>query len=146
MEKMSADAQHELRIYVSGRVGPQLRSWLRWEMTVHPKRRYQETRTGRRFQKSRGTLGSVSPLGQRSRLPLGFHRATSSLTAPMIGSPIAVRGRLSHDTPTFAAHAIARWSRPEGLIRYPRPRPFLILSDAGGSNGDGCRAWKTEPR
>jgi hypothetical protein len=51
---------------------------------------------------------------------------------------------VSHDTPTFAAHAIAHWWRQEGSLRYPRSRPLLILSDTGGSNGYRCRAWKTE--
>jgi hypothetical protein len=51
---------------------------------------------------------------------------------------------VSHDTPAFAAHAIAHWWRQEGLLRYPRSRQLLILSDTGGSNGCRCRAWKTE--
>jgi len=51
---------------------------------------------------------------------------------------------VSHDTPTFAAHAIAHWWCQEGSLRYPRSRQLLILSDTGGSNGYRCRAWKTE--
>ena len=51
---------------------------------------------------------------------------------------------VSHDTPAFAAHAIAHWWRQEGSLRYPRSRQLLILSDTGGSNGYRCRAWKTE--
>ena len=51
---------------------------------------------------------------------------------------------VSHDTPAFAAHAIAHWWRREGSPRYHGPGPLLILADTGGSNGCRCRAWKTE--
>ena len=51
---------------------------------------------------------------------------------------------ISHDTPTFAAHAIAHWWCQEGSLRYPRSRQLLILSDTGGSNGYRCHAWKTQ--
>ena len=51
---------------------------------------------------------------------------------------------VSHDTPAFAAHAIAHWWRREGLVQYPRSRQLLILADTGGSNGARPRAWKTE--
>jgi hypothetical protein len=62
--------------------------------------------------------------------------------------PVANRGSVvvgvSHDTPTFAAHAIARWWRREAQPRYADSRQLLILADTGGSNGCRCRAWKTE--
>lgn len=51
---------------------------------------------------------------------------------------------MSHDTPHFAARAIARWWSREGLPRYPRADRLLVLADTGGSNGYRCRAWKTE--
>lgn len=51
---------------------------------------------------------------------------------------------VSHDTPAFAAHAIAHWWRREGSLRYRGPGQLLILADTGGSNGCRCRAWKTE--
>lgn len=51
---------------------------------------------------------------------------------------------VSHDTPAFAARAIARWWQQDGCRRYPRARRMLVLGDTGGSNGCRCRAWKTE--
>ena len=51
---------------------------------------------------------------------------------------------VSHDTPAFAARAIARWWQHDGGVRYPRARRLLVLGDTGGSNGYRCRAWKTE--
>ncbi len=51
---------------------------------------------------------------------------------------------VSHDTPAFAAGAIARWWQHDGCARYPRARRLLLLGDTGGSNGYRCRAWKTE--
>ena len=51
---------------------------------------------------------------------------------------------ISHDTPTFAAHAIAHWWRQEGSERYSGSRQLLILADTGGSNSCRCYAWKTE--
>ena len=51
---------------------------------------------------------------------------------------------VSHDTPAFAAHCIARWWQREGVLRYRSARRLLILADSGGSNGHRCRAWKTE--
>ena len=51
---------------------------------------------------------------------------------------------VSHDTPAFAAHAIAHWWCREGSPRYHGPGQLLILADTGGSNGCRCRAWKTE--
>lgn len=51
---------------------------------------------------------------------------------------------VSHDTPAFAAHAIAHWWRQEGSQRYSRSPRLLILADTGGSNSCRCHAWKTE--
>lgn len=48
----------------------------------------------------------------------------------------------SHDTPAFAADAIAQWWKKEGSLRYPQAEHLLILADNGGSNGSVCRAWK----
>lgn len=49
---------------------------------------------------------------------------------------------LSHDTPAFAADAIAQWWKSEGRRRYPKAHKLLILADSGGSNSSRCRAWK----
>lgn len=51
---------------------------------------------------------------------------------------------VSHDTPAFAARALARWWHHEGSGRYAHARRLLLLGDTGGSNGYRCRAWKTE--
>jgi hypothetical protein len=51
---------------------------------------------------------------------------------------------ISHDTPAFAAHAIAHWWRQEGTPRYSGSRQLLILADTGGSNSCRYYAWKTE--
>jgi hypothetical protein len=51
---------------------------------------------------------------------------------------------ISHDTPAFAAHAIAYWWHKEGSTRYRGSRQLLILADTGGSNSCRCYAWKTE--
>jgi hypothetical protein len=51
---------------------------------------------------------------------------------------------VSHDTPAFAARALARWWHREGGGRYAHARRLLVLGDTGGSNGSRCRAWKTE--
>ena len=51
---------------------------------------------------------------------------------------------VSHDTPAFAAHAIAHWWQQEGSQRYSRSRQLLVLADTGGSNSCRCYAWKTE--
>jgi len=51
---------------------------------------------------------------------------------------------VSHDTPAFAAHAIAPWWHQEGSTRYSGSRQLLILAVTGGSNSCRCHAWKTE--
>src|SRR5208283_2475442 len=69
-------------------------------------------------------------------IPYGIYDLLANRGSVVVG--------VSHDTPTFAAHAIAHWWREEGSLRYPRSRQLLILSDTGGSNGYRCRAWKTQ--
>jgi hypothetical protein len=69
-------------------------------------------------------------------IPYGVYDLTENRGAFVVG--------VSHDTPAFAAHAIAHWWRQEGSRRYPRSRKLLILADTGGSNGCRCHAWKTE--
>jgi hypothetical protein len=69
-------------------------------------------------------------------IPYGIYDLLANRGSVVVG--------VSHDTPTFAAHAIAHWWCQEGLLRYPRSRQLLILSDTGGSNGYRCRAWKTQ--
>jgi DDE family transposase len=65
-----------------------------------------------------------------------------------IYDPLGHRGSVivgvSHNTPTFAAHAVAHWWRREGRVHYAPARELLILADTGGSNGYRCAAWKTE--
>jgi hypothetical protein len=69
-------------------------------------------------------------------IPYGIYDLVANRGSVVVG--------VSHDTPAFAAHAIAHWWCQEGLTRYPHSRQLLILSDTGGSNGYRCRAWKTE--
>lgn len=63
-----------------------------------------------------------------------------------IYDPVANRGMVmvgvSHNTPPFAAHAIAHWWQREGQPAYRGSRQLLILADTGGSNGYRCAAWK----
>ena len=69
-------------------------------------------------------------------IPYGIYDLRANRGSVVVG--------VSHDTPAFAAHAISHWWITEGVLRYPRSRKLLILSDTGGSNGYRCRAWKTE--
>ena len=69
-------------------------------------------------------------------IPYGIYDVTENRGAFVVG--------VSHDTPAFAAHAIAHWWRQEGSQRYSGSRKLLILADTGGSNGCRCHAWKTE--
>jgi hypothetical protein len=69
-------------------------------------------------------------------IPYGIYDVAENRGALVIG--------VSHDTPAFAAHAIAHWWRQEGSKRYAASRQLLILADTGGSNGCRCYAWKTE--
>lgn len=45
----------------------------------------------------------------------------------------------SHDTPEFAAYAIAQWWADPDRPRFQQEDKLLILADAGGSNN--CRYW-----
>ncbi len=69
-------------------------------------------------------------------IPYGIYDVHQNRGALVVG--------VSHDTPAFAAHAIAHWWRQEGSQRYARSRELLILADTGGSNSYRCYAWKTE--
>jgi hypothetical protein len=69
-------------------------------------------------------------------IPYGIYDVHENRGALVVG--------VSHDTPAFAAHAIAHWWRHEGSQRYSDSRQLLILADTGGSNSCRCHAWKTE--
>lgn len=69
-------------------------------------------------------------------IPYGIYDIHENRGALVVG--------VSHDTPAFAAHAIAHWWRHEGSQRYSGSRQLLILADTGGSNSCRCYAWKTE--
>jgi hypothetical protein len=69
-------------------------------------------------------------------IPYGIYDVHENRGALVVG--------VSHDTPAFAAHAIAHWWRQEGSPRYAGSRQLLILADTGGSNSCRCHAWKTE--
>jgi hypothetical protein len=78
-----------------------------------------------------------------------FRSEASALAVPYgILDTQANRGHvvvgISHDTPAFAADAIAHWWKREGRIRYPNTNSLLILADSGGSNSARCRAWKQQ--
>lgn len=57
-------------------------------------------------------------------IPYGIYDVNENRGALVVG--------VSHDTPTFAAHAIAYWWRQEGSHRYSGSRQLLILADTGG--------------
>jgi Rhodopirellula transposase DDE domain len=69
-------------------------------------------------------------------IPYGIYDVMENRGALVVG--------ISHDTPAFAAHAIAHWWLQEGSTRYSGSRQLLILADTGGSNSCRCYAWKTE--
>jgi hypothetical protein len=69
-------------------------------------------------------------------IPFGVYDISRNRGSIVVGT--------SHDTPAFAAHAIAHWWQQEGVLDYAGSRQLLILADTGGSNGYRCRAWKTE--
>jgi hypothetical protein len=50
----------------------------------------------------------------------------------------------SHDTPAFAAHAIATWWKREGSRCYGRSPKLLVLADSGGRNSCTSWLWKIE--
>ena len=63
-----------------------------------------------------------------------------------IYEPLTNRGLVvvgtSYDTPEFAVEAIAMWLKCSGVAHSSNINHFLILCDAGGSNGYRPRAWK----
>src|SRR2546428_712789 len=65
-----------------------------------------------------------------------------------VDDPLGHRGSIivgvSHNTPAFAAHAVAHWWRREGRVHYAPARELLILADTGGSNGYRRAARETE--
>ena len=69
-------------------------------------------------------------------IPYGIYDVMENRGALVVG--------VSHDTPAFAAHAIAHWWHQEAYTRYRGSRQLLILADTGGSNSCRCYAWKTE--
>ena len=69
-------------------------------------------------------------------IPYGVYDTQANRGAVFVGT--------SHDTPAFAADAIAQWWRQEGRQRYPAARELFILADGGGSNGPRLRLWKYE--
>jgi hypothetical protein len=49
-----------------------------------------------------------------------------------------------HDTAAFAVATLRRWWQQVGRAVYPEAERLLVCADAGGSNGDRVRAWKTQ--
>jgi hypothetical protein len=49
-----------------------------------------------------------------------------------------------HDTAAFAVQTLRRWWQQVGSRSYPQADRLLVGADAGGSNGDRVRAWRTE--
>jgi hypothetical protein len=61
------------------------------------------------------------------------------------GRPARRRGPgVDHDTAAFAVQTLRRWWQQVGRLAYPEAERLLVCADAGGSNGDRVRAWKTE--
>jgi hypothetical protein len=48
----------------------------------------------------------------------------------------------SHNTPEFAATAIARWWKSEGRAAHQGVKKLMICADGGGGNGNRSRVWK----
>jgi len=67
-------------------------------------------------------------------VPFGVYDVTRNVGCLTVG--------VSHNTPEFAANAIARGWEIDGLAAYPGATRLLILADGGGGNGNRCRAWK----
>jgi len=66
--------------------------------------------------------------------PYGIYEPLTDLGTVVIGT--------SFDTPEFAVESIQLWLIHFGFKRYKNFKKFLILCDAGGSNGYRSRAWK----
>jgi hypothetical protein len=67
-------------------------------------------------------------------IPYGVYDVAANSGSVFVGT--------SHNTPRFAADAIARWWVYQGRRRYRRAADLLVLADGGGSNGARARAWK----
>jgi hypothetical protein len=67
-------------------------------------------------------------------IPWGLYETQANRGHVFIGT--------SHETPTFAVTALARWWATRGRRRYPNAGRLLILADCGGSSGPRIRAWK----
>ena len=94
--------------------------------------------------KNPGTVGSDAPRLVKDH---DFRSEATGMAIPWgLFDGQAMRGHLfvgtSHDTPTFAVTALARWWDTAGRYCYPAPTELLILADGGGSNGARCRAWR----
>lgn len=105
--------------------------------------------------KKRELIGNFKNPGTRwDRSPIqvndhDFRSDSSGIAIPYgIYDLLANRGAIvvgtSHDTPRFAARAIAHWWSRDGLARYAAADQLLILADSGGSNSCHRWAWKTE--
>ena len=69
-------------------------------------------------------------------IPYGIYDTVANRGSVIVG--------VSHNTPAFAARAIAHWWQREGQGDYYSSRQLLILADTGGSNGAQRGAWKQE--
>jgi len=58
-------------------------------------------------------------------IPYGIYDVMENRGALVVG--------ISHDTPAFAAHAIAHWWRQEGSTRYRGSRQLFILADTAAA-------------
>jgi hypothetical protein len=67
-------------------------------------------------------------------IPFGLYDITANRGHIVVGT--------SHETPAFAADAVALWWLQEGNCRYPGARELLLLADGGGANGPRKHAWK----
>jgi len=69
-------------------------------------------------------------------VPYGVYDIANNLGWVSVGA--------SHDTASFAVHAIRRWWKTMGKKRYPSAKRLMISADGGGSNGYRVRLWKIE--
>src|SRR5262249_56171253 len=81
-------------------------------------------------------ITTSAPIRSGSLSPMGFTMLRKIAETLVIG--------VSHDTPAFAAHAIADWWQQEGSTRYRGSRQLLILADTSGSNSCPSYASKTQ--
>ena len=71
---------------------------------------------------------------QGRAIPYGIYDPRSHQGFVLVGT--------SHETPAFAADAIALWWNRCGQRSYPQAHELLILADSGGGNGARARGWK----